>query len=127
MRFYVYKRTLMLTAATMALLSGPAHAAAANNTPLTTATSGDIDLTSILTIPSSSNATTTPAITINSNNKVTIETAGSVVFTDTPSATGIFEQEGFTGETIVAGTINLNGSGTSKTGILISPSAPRSS
>lgn len=115
----MYKRTLMLTAATMALLSGPAHAAAANNTPLTTATSGDIDLTSILTIPSSSNATTTPAITINSNNKVTIETAGSVVFTDTPSATGIFEQEGFTGETIVAGTINLNGSGTSKTGILI--------
>jgi hypothetical protein len=118
MRFYVYKRALMLTAATMALLSGPAYAAD-NNKPLQTSTSGNIDLTSILTIPSSSDANTTPAITINSNNNVTVDTGGSVVFTGTASATGIFEQEGFTGETIVANSIDLSGSGISKTGILI--------
>ncbi|MBS0274995.1 MAG: autotransporter domain-containing protein [Proteobacteria bacterium] len=118
MRFDVYKRALMLTAATMALLSGPAYAAS-NDTPLKTSTSGDIDLTSILTIPSSSNASTTPAITIDSNNKVTVAANGSIVYTDTASATGIFEQEGFTGESIVANSIDLGGKGASKTGILI--------
>ena len=118
----MYKRALMLTAATMALLSGPAYAADSNK-PLTTSTSGNIDLTSILTIPSSSDANTTPAITINSNNNVTVDTGGSVVFTDTASATGIFEQEGFKGETIVANSIDLSGSGISKTGILIGSQA----
>ena len=83
MRFYVYKRALMLTAATMALLSGPAYAAD-NNKPLTTSTAGtsggagDIDLTSALTIPSSSTANTVPAITIDSNNNVTVEANGSM-------------------------------------------------
>jgi hypothetical protein len=118
MRFYVYKRALMLTAATIALLSGPATAAD-NNAPRKTSVDGNIDLTTILSIPSSSTANTTPAITIDSNNTVTVGTGGSIVFTGTPSATGIFEQEGFTGETIVANSIDLSGSGIGKTAILI--------
>jgi hypothetical protein len=117
MRFYVYKRALMLTAATIALLSGPAYAA--DNTPHKTSVDGNIDLTQALTIPSSSDANTTPAITIDSNNTVTIAANGSISFTGTPSATGILEQVGHTGETIVAGGIDLTGAGISKTGILI--------
>src|SRR5512142_2682030 len=106
MRFYVYKRALMLTAATMALLSGAAYAAN-NNAPLKTSTAGtsggagDIDLTSTLTIPSTSAANTVPAITIDSNNNVTVAANGSVVFTGTASATGILEQAGSKGETII--------------------------
>ncbi|HEY8950251.1 MAG TPA: autotransporter domain-containing protein [Rhizomicrobium sp.] len=120
----MYKRALMLTAATIALLAGPAYAAD-NNKPQTTDANGPIDIGSnqTLTIPSSSTPATVPAIEINSANAtkniVTIETSGGLTFTDTAAAVGIQADPGKTGEVILGGSIDLSGKGTGKTGILI--------
>jgi hypothetical protein len=128
MRFDVYKRALMLTAATVALLSGPAyadHVISKNETDKlqTGGTSGVgnivIQANGSLSIPSSSTASAAPAIEINSNNTVIMDAGSILSFSDTGAATGIQMDQGFTGEAAVAGTINLTGSGTGKTGILI--------
>jgi len=119
----VYKRALMLTAATVALLAGPVYAA--NNKPQTTDADGPIDIgnSETLNIPSSSTSSTTPAIEINSanatKNVVTIETGGSVSYTGTPAAIGIQADPNKKGEIVLDGSIDLSGSGSGKTGILI--------
>ena len=125
----MYKRALMLTAATVALLAGPAYAADDCTKAQTTDNCGPVDIASgkTLSIPSSSSATTTPGIEINSatasKNIVTIETGGTVSFTGTGNAIGIQADPGKTGEIILGGTLNLTGSGTAKTGILIGDSS----
>lgn len=120
----MYKRALMLTAATVALLSGPAYAANTSKTQTTDA-DGPIDVTSgnAITIPSSSKPATVPAIEINSatasKNIVKIETGGSLTYQSTASATGIQADAGSTGEIILGGTMDLTGSGATKTGIVL--------
>ncbi|MGN6516281.1 MAG: hypothetical protein ACTHLR_10645, partial [Rhizomicrobium sp.] len=110
----MYKRALMLTAATVALLSGPAGAAtttgcdstnttdytnidSAVSVPLCTATAksgsaGNITLTNkgALTLSSSSSSNgTIPAIEINSNNSVLLQTSSTLTFSGVTSAVGI--------------------------------------
>jgi len=123
----VYKRALMLTAATVALLSGPAYAqtdiTTKVTTPQQTSTDGDItiDTNGSVVIPSSSNTSTAPAIEVNSSNSVNILTAGGgITYTNTTGAVGVqLDTAGNTGEVIDAGVINLSGSGNDKIGILI--------
>ena len=121
----MYKRALMLTAATVALLSGPANAdttiSSATKDALQTSSSGNItfDANGSLTIASSSTPSTVPAIEINSDNSVIMQAGSGVSFASTGAAVGIQADQGHTGEIAVSGTINLTGSGTDKTGILI--------
>ncbi|HEY2032488.1 MAG TPA: autotransporter domain-containing protein [Rhizomicrobium sp.] len=143
MRFYVYKRALMLTAATVALLSGPANAATATTGCDSTNTTDYTDITKAVSVPlctlyankgaagnitfesngslsiASSTNTTVPAIEINSNNSVIMDAGSLIAFNDTAAAVGIQADQGQTGEIAVGGNINLTGSGTGKTGILI--------
>ena len=127
MRFYVYKRALMLTAATVALLSGPAHAAGpttistATTDKLKTSATGNLTIAAngSVTIASSSTSSTVPAIEINSNNTVILQTGSSLTFNDTGAAVGIQADQGHTGEIAVAGKIDLSGTGTHKVGILL--------
>jgi hypothetical protein len=120
----------MLTAATVALLSGPAFGAAIDITskttaPLTSANDGPItlDTNGSIVIPSSSSATAAAAaIELNSptaaNNIFTSLAGTTLSFNDTSYAIGIQADPGFTGEIISAGAINLTGSGTYKNGIV---------
>lgn len=131
----------MLTAATAALLVGPAYAASNAGcdtknddtnvttkvtTPLCTSTAkkgkhGDITISDggSVEIPSSSTAATVPAITLDSNNSVTIASGAKVVFKDTDNAIGVQIDAGNTGEFASSGLIDLTGKGTAKTGILL--------
>ena len=128
----MYKRALMLTAATVALLSGPAMAAgpttisSKTTAPLKTSTSGNITIedgsgstVGSVVIPSSSTASSTPAIEVDSSATVTILNADNTVsYKDTSSAVGIkLDAAGYTGEFINDGTVDLTGSGTDKIGI----------
>ncbi|MGN6149068.1 MAG: beta strand repeat-containing protein, partial [Rhizomicrobium sp.] len=116
----MYKRALMLTAATAALLAGPAYAA---DPTITTDASGPVNITNNYSIASSSTPATVPAIEINSatasKNIVTIATNASLTFSGTPAAVGIQGDPGRTGEIILDGSLDLSGAGTTKTGILI--------
>ncbi len=137
----MYKRALMLTAATVALLSGAAQAQTDTittkvTTPLKTSTAGpgntpanilitDTTTTPIQTgsvvIPPSSTAATIPAIEIDSSNTVTLKNADDILsFINTSGAIGIqMDATGITGEVVNAGTIDLSGTGSGKFGILI--------
>lgn len=118
----MYKRALMLTAATVALLAGPAYAAGPTTitdkqtTNQKTSTTGDltIDTTGSVVVTS-----TTPAITVDSNNFVTINSSGLVSNKDKASAVGIELDAGFTGGLTSSGTIDLSGTGSLKTGITL--------
>ena len=127
----MYKRALMLTAATVALLSGPAFADTTITTKTTdklkTSTAGSIDVqsTGSIVIPSSSTASSAPAIELNgwptgvTSGTVNIETGGTLQFQATDSAVGIqADTQGLTGEIKVGGTVDLTGANTLKTGIL---------
>ena len=133
----MYKRALLLTAATVALLSGPAYAAnttepitkkvttklttSGTNIDVTTATNstGNTTSTGSIQIPSSSTDSATPAVEINSNNTVTLASTTELTFNGTTDAVGIQADSGYKGEIINGGTIELTGDGTDKTGILI--------
>src|ERR1700761_135248 len=122
-RFDVYKRALMLTAATVALMSGNASAdttiTTKSSNTLQTSSAGNITVTSAggLVLPSSSTAATVPAIEINSSNNVTFQSSSALTFQGTPSAIGIQADGGNTGEIILQGAESLTGAGTDKTGI----------
>jgi hypothetical protein len=142
-RFDVNKRALMLTVATAALVGTPAYAATvtgcdSNNTvnytdiatkvtvPLCTSFANkgaagniivDVDGSVEVSGPTGSTTTVTPAVTINSNNIVTNKT--QIQFTNVTSAIGVQLDSGNSGALDNIGTIDLNGSGTTKTGILI--------
>jgi hypothetical protein len=134
----VYKRALLLTAATVALMSGPAFATDPNNTDITTkvttpvatstANSGApadilIDTTGTVEVsgPTGSNPVV-PAATIDSSNIITNK--GTIDFDSVPGAIGVQLDSGNAGGPISGafdniGVINLTGGGTVKTGILI--------
>ena len=141
----MYKRALMLTAATLALLSGPVLAqTAAPATPITDKTTdklltdgndvtlntvlsgtGTVSSSGLIVIPSSSTDSTTPAVEINSSNRVYLSaTTNQITFESTPNAVGIqadsVDANGNAVSTEVTsfGQVNLSGTGTDKTGIL---------
>lgn len=140
----MYKRALMLTAATVALLSGPAGAAtttgcdSANTTDYTSITSavsvplctktakagspGNITMTNKggLTISSSASSNgTIPAIEINSSNSVSLQSGSTLTFSGVSQAIGIRADQGNAGDIIIANTIDLTGSGADKAGIVV--------
>jgi autotransporter-like protein len=127
MRFTVYRRALLLTAATMALLSGPALAAD-NDSDITTKVTTNLK-TSTANAGAASNilieangsvvvSSTTPAITIDSSNFVTNK--GLISNKDLTGAIGIqMNATGLTGGFDNIGTIDLTGSGQNKVGIEI--------
>jgi hypothetical protein len=128
MRFTVYRRALLLTAATVALMSGPAFAADPNNSDIISKVTTNL-LTSTANAGAPSNiliettgqvvvSTTAPAITIDSNNIVTNK--GTITNKDTAGAVGIQLNTGFTGALDSTGTIDLTGTGVDKIGINIS-------
>jgi hypothetical protein len=120
------KRALLLSAATAALLAGPAFAAgpttisSATTTALKTSTSGDItiDANGSVTITAAS-----PVITIDSSNSVT--NSGTISNKNTTSAIGVkidLSSGPLTGSLDNVGTIDLTGTGTNKFGILMTGS-----
>ncbi len=133
------KRALLLTAATVALLSGQAWAATDTittkvTTPLKTSTAGtgsthaDIDLSSVTsgskttygTIELSSPSGTPPAVEIDSSNIVKLDaTSNTITYSNVSNAVGIQADQGNQGEIVSAGTLTLIGSGTDKVGIRI--------
>ena len=133
------KRALMLTAATAALMAGPAFGQGCSidskvTTPQSTAAcSGTITIGTDGSVVITTNPYTTPAITINGNgsggaadviNEGTIQYAG-VGSSDVP-LTGIEMVGGNTGGLDNVGKIDFTGAGTNKTGILFSgaPNSP---
>jgi hypothetical protein len=129
-RFDVYKRALMLTAATVALLSGPAFGQTDITTkttkPLTASADGPITLaaTGSIIIPSSSSATAAAAaITLDdtatpANNVFTSALGSQITFNGTPFAEAFQGNPNVTGEIISGGTVTMTGSGTDKNAIV---------
>jgi hypothetical protein len=126
----VYRRALLLTAATAALLSGPAFGAAttiskSTSTALTTSASGPITIDDGGTVEIASNsstAATTPAITINSttqaNNIFTALAGSTLSYNGTADAIVIQANPNVTGEILGSGAVNATGSGTDKNAIV---------
>lgn len=116
------KRALMLSAAAAALFSGRVLADTDITTkvtsPVNTSTDGNITIESDGSIIITTSPPSAPAITINSDAVVNNE--GQIAYDSVTSATGVELETGFTGEFESTGKISLTGSGTSKTGILIS-------
>ncbi len=118
----MYKRALMLTAATVALLSGPAFADTnvdtATTTALKTSTAGNIDIK-----PNGSVTITAaqPVLELDANNTtIIIEPNGTVSNKDTTSAIGVqLDASGISGGFTSGGVIDLSGTGSLKTGVLI--------
>src|SRR5471030_1290645 len=120
-RFDLNKRTLMLSAATVALMSAPAMAAGPTTistvvtTPQSTSTTGD------LTIASGGGIKLTSAsaslLTLNSSNAVIVNAGGTLTAIDQSTVTA-FVIDGTTNSTgsfETNGTIDLSGKGTGKT------------
>ena len=116
------KRALMLSAATVALLSGSALADTDIDThvtsPINTQTDGNITIETNGSVVITANPAVTPAVTINSDAIVNNE--GMISYKGISDATGIELLTGNTGEFESTGTVDLSGGGTGKTGILIS-------
>jgi hypothetical protein len=112
----------MLSAATVALLSGSALAdtdiTKQVTTPINTATDGNITIESDGSVVVTTNPPTVAAVTINSNDIVNNE--GMISYKGITDAIGVELVTGHTGEYETTGTIDMTGSGTGKTGILIS-------
>lgn len=147
MRFALHKRALLLTAATVALLSGqgiaatsttPTNVCLKNTDDLTDITKhvgdtvctstankgapGDIVIETNGTIAiaqvTGANPTIFPAITIDSDNLVTNK--GTINFIGTKNAIGVQLDAGHTGGfDLDLGTLNMTGTGTNKIGILV--------
>jgi hypothetical protein len=119
----------MLTAATVALLSGPAFGATDITTkttkPLTAANDGPItlDTNGTIVIPSSSSAVAAAsAIELNSttpaNNIFTGIIGTTLSYNDTPFAEAVQGDPNVTGEIISGGSVSVTGSGTNKSAFL---------
>ncbi|MGH6878370.1 MAG: beta strand repeat-containing protein, partial [Rhizomicrobium sp.] len=116
------KRALMLSAATLALLSGRTLADTDVTTkltsPINTATDGDITIESDGSVIVTSSSNGVAAVTINSNNVVINQ--GQISYSGTSAAVGVEMVTGYTGEFESSGKMTLTGTGTGKIGILIS-------
>lgn len=129
----MYRRALLLTAATVALMTGPAFAADPDNTDITTKVTTPVATStadagaphdilietngSVVVSGPSGGAPVVPAATIDSNNIITNK--GTIQFTNVAGAIGVQLDAGFTGALDSVGTIDLSGSGQDKVGILI--------
>lgn len=115
------KRALMLSAATVALLTGSALAdtdvTKQLTSPIDTQTDGNITIESDGSVIVTANPPTAAAVTINSNAIVNNE--GLISYNGVDAATGVKLQTGVTGEYEQTGTLDLTGTGTGKTGIAI--------
>ncbi len=139
------KRALMLTAATAALMSGPAFAScpspAPNWTSITTQITvpvdtacanagapGTITITTSGSVVLSSSTTTTPAVTIDSGTvgaPNTVFNSGTISYNGITNAVGVeLLANGNVGGLENIGSINLTGAGTTKTGVLIGLLSP---
>ncbi|MGH6888902.1 MAG: autotransporter domain-containing protein [Rhizomicrobium sp.] len=116
------KRALMLSAAAVALLSAQALADTTINTkltsPINTATDGNITIDSDGSVVITTNPPTVAAVTINSD--ATVNNSGTISYKGVTDATGVELVTGNTGEFEGIGTVDLTGSGDSKTGIVVS-------
>jgi hypothetical protein len=116
------KRALMLSAATVALLSAQALAdtdiTTKLTTPINTATDGNITIESDGSVVVTTNPPTVAAVTINSD--ASVINSGIISYKGVTSATGVELVTGNTGEYSGAGAIDLTGNGNSKIGMLIS-------
>jgi len=114
------KRALMLSAA--ALLSGSALAdtdiATKVDSPVNTSTDGNITIESDGSIVITTSPPVAAAVTINSADIVNDE--GEIAYDHVTNATAIELQTGNTGEFESTGSVEMTGTGTGKTGILIS-------
>src|SRR5215470_17850678 len=100
------KRSLATAVAVGPLLAALAGAAFAACPSGPTSTGGsDIELPSGCTVKPTSTA---PGVTLNSSNKVTVDSGGSIAVTDTDNAVGIKVLGGNTGTVSDTGSINLN-------------------
>ncbi len=122
-RYALNKRALMLSAATVALLSGPALAdtdiSKQVTSPINTATDGNITIESDGSVVVTANPPNGAAVTINSNDIVN-NVGGTISYKGITDATAVELVTGNTGEFESTGTVDVTGGGTDKTGILIS-------
>ena len=120
-RYALKKRALMLSAATVALLSGSALADTditnKVGSPIDTQTDGNITIESDGSVVVTANPPTAAAVTIDSNAIVNNE--GVISYNGIEAATGVKLQTGNTGEYEQTGTLDLTGQGTGKVGIAI--------
>ncbi|HEY2446957.1 MAG TPA: autotransporter domain-containing protein [Rhizomicrobium sp.] len=122
--FALNKRALMLSVATVSLLTG--HALADTNittkvtSPVNTRNDGNITIESDGSIVITTSPPTGPAILINSDNALVFNNGGTITYTGVTGANAVELQTGYTGEFQSSGTIDLTGTGTAKVGILIS-------
>lgn len=116
------KRALMLSAATVALLTAQALADTDIKTkltkPINTATDGNITIESDGAVVIITSPPTVAAVTINSD--ATVVNSGTISYNGVTSANGVELVTGNTGEFSGTGTLELTGSGDNKTGILVS-------
>jgi hypothetical protein len=125
------KRALMLSAAVAALVAGRAAAdtdiTTKVTTPQSTATDGSITIESTGSVVITTNPPTAAALTINSDNAI-INNMGTVSYTGVTGAKGVELVTGYSGEFESTGKVDMTGTGSAKTGILISgiPSDPNS-
>ncbi len=116
------KRALMLSAASIALLSGQALAdttiSSEEKSPINTSTDGNITIATDGSIVITTSPPTAAAVTINSSNTVTNQ--GTISYTGVTDAIGVEMVTGNTGEFDSSAKIDLTGNGTNKTGIEIS-------
>lgn len=117
------KRALMLSAAVAALLAGPAMADTNINTKITTpqdtATDGNITIESAGAIVITTTPPTSAAVTLDSDN-VVINNGGLISYDGVTDATAVQLTTGNRGEFVSTGKIDLTGTGSNKTGIVIS-------
>lgn len=132
MRFALNKRALMLSAAAVALLSGNAFAqttiSSKQTSPVSTSSDGTITIGTDGSVVITTNPAVSPAVTINGGpggvaanviNQGTISYVG--VGSSSSPVTGVELLGGSTGGLDNVDTIDLTGSGTNKTGILVAP------
>ncbi len=116
------KRALMLSAATASLLAGQVLAdtdiTKQVTTPQTTSQDGNITIESDGSIVITTSPPTGAAVTINSDNAL-VNNQGTISYKGVTNATGIQLTTGYTGEFESTGVVDLTGTGTTKTGILI--------
>jgi len=116
------KRALMLSAATASLLAGQVLAdtniSTQVKTPQTTGQDGNITIETDGSIEITTTPPTGAAVTINSDNAL-VNNEGTISYKGVTNATGIQLTTGYTGEFESSSVVDLTGTGTAKTGILI--------
>src|ERR1700688_699747 len=112
----------MLSAATASLLAGQVLAdtdiSKQVTSPQTTSQDGNITIESDGSIEITTSPPTGAAVTINSDNAL-VNNEGTISYKGVTNATGIQLTSGYTGEFESSSVVDLTGTGTAKTGILI--------